>query len=201
MFSYLEGKIAYRKTDHFVLDVNGLGFRINCSATMLLRIPPQGERTRIYTYMALREDNVSLYGFPTPEELAMFEMLLSVSGIGPKVAGAIVGTLEPSTFALGVISSDVALLASVKGLGKKGAERIIVELKDKIKGIHADPGASSIAAALTGNDSGPVYNEACSALSVLGYTPSEANQAVSRIFRPDMTIENVIKAALKELLR
>ncbi|MHB1453598.1 MAG: Holliday junction branch migration protein RuvA [Saccharofermentanales bacterium] len=202
MFSYLEGKIAYKKTDHFVIDVNGLGFRINCSASMLSRIPSQGERTLVYTYMVLREDLVALYGFPTQEELAMFEMLLTVSGVGPKVAGAMVGTLEPSAFALAVISSDIALLSSVKGLGKKGAERIIVELKDKMKGMTSVNGKSLFTPAHAGTgEAGSKFNEACSAMAVLGYTPSEANQAVSAVFDQNISLENIIKAALKELLR
>lgn len=202
MFSYLEGKIAYKKTDHFVIDVNGLGFRINCSSAMLSRIPAQGERTLVYTYMVIREDMVALYGFPTQEELSMFEMLLTVSGVGPKVAGAMVGTLEPPAFALAVISSDIALLSSVKGLGKKGAERIIVELKDKMKGMTSVGGKSLFTPAQTENgEAGSKFNEACSAMAVLGYTPSEANQAVSAVFDQNLSLENIIKSALKELLR
>lgn len=202
MFSYLEGRIAYKKTDHFVIDVNGLGFRINCSSAMLSRIPAQGECTLVYTYMVIREDMVALYGFPTQEELSMFEMLLTVSGVGPKVAGAMVGTLEPPAFALAVISSDIALLSSVKGLGKKGAERIIVELKDKMKSMTSDRGKSLFTPAQTGiGETGSKFNEACSAMAVLGYTPSEANQAVSAVFDQNLSLENIIKAALKELLR
>jgi Holliday junction DNA helicase RuvA len=202
MFSYLEGKIAYKKTDHFVIDVNGLGFRINCASSMLSRIPAQGERTLVYTYMVIREDMVALYGFPTPEELSVFEMLLTVSGVGPKVAGAIVGTLEPTSFALAVISSDIALLSSVKGLGKKGAERIIVELRDQMKGVSFDGGKSSFSAAGGSRpEAGSKLNEPCSAMAVLGYSPSEANRAISAVFDPDLPIEAIIKAALKELLR
>lgn len=111
------------------------------------------------------------------------------------------GTLEPSTFALAVISSDIALLSSVKGLGKRGAERIIVELKDKMKGVAFDGGKSSSMPVSAGGAETGKFNEACSAMAVLGYTPSEANKAISAVFDPNLSLENIIKAALKELLR
>ncbi len=202
MFAYLEGTIAYKKADHFALDVNGLGFAIRCSSAMLARIPAQGERARIYTYMAVREDNVSIYGFPTLEEHAMFVMLLTVSGVGPKLAAAIAGTLEPSAFALAVISSDIALLSSVKGLGRKGAEKIVVELKDKIKGIRFDGSKAPAAPGeLPEPAAGAKFAEACTAMTVLGYTPAEAHRAVSAAYAPDAPLEVIIKSALRELLQ
>ena len=121
MLSFLKGKIAYKKSDHFVIDINGIGFRINSVLALTAKLPEAGHEVLVYTYMVVREDMIALYGFLSQEELAVFEMLLGVSGVGPKLAGAIAGTLEPSVFAVAVISSDTELLSSVKGLGKIGA--------------------------------------------------------------------------------
>ena len=203
MFSFLKGRIAYKKSDHFVLDVNGLGFRINSVLPLISRLPDSSQDVIIYTYMVVREDMVAMYGFPTQEELAVFEMLLGVSGVGPKLAGAISGTLEPSVFAVAVVSSDIALLSSVKGLGKKGAERIVVELKDKIKGASFENvstrnlAGDNIFSSETGRSK---YNEACSALVVLGYSANEANSAVTAVYNDEIGVEQIIKLALKELI-
>ncbi len=203
MFSYLKGKITYKKNDHFVIDVNGMGFRINSVLPLTARLPEQGQEALIYTYMVVREDMVALYGFPSQEELAVFEMLLGVSGVGPKLAGAISGSLEPSVFAFAVVSSDIALLSSVKGLGKKGAERIVVELKDKIKGTtleNAFPGNKEINGKGKDSPARTKFSEACSALVVLGYSAGEANRAVTSVFDDAAEIETIIKLALKELI-
>lgn len=201
MFSYLKGIVSFKKSEYFVLDVNGIGFKINCSPGMLARVPARGEETIIHTYMVVREDMTALYGFITQDELSMFEMLLGVTGVGPKLAGSITGSLEPSLFAMAVLNADVSLLSSVKGLGKKGAERIIVELKDKIKGSSFEPPDSGGASVLrSGAAEDSKYKEACSALVVLGYSSSDAASVVSKVYEQDLSLENIIKAALKELI-
>lgn len=202
MFAFLNGTIAFKQIDYFVLDVNGVGYKIFCAPAMLARIPAQGTHAKIYTYMVVREDMISLYGFPTPEEQSMFEMLLSVSGVGPKAAALVTAGIEPSRFALAVLSSDTALISSVKGIGKKGAERIILELKDKLKGMTFDN--ESISQSITtGNrlETNSKFSEACSALVVLGYSATEANQVVSKVYSDSMGIETIIKEALKQLIR
>lgn len=202
MYAYLSGSIAYKQMDYFVLDVQGIGYKIFCAPALLARIPSQGEKAKVFTHMVVREDLIALYGFPSQEELSMFEMLLTVSGIGPKVASAIAANIEPSRFAMAILSSDTTLISSVKGVGKKGAERIILELKDKLKGIaFQDEGRINVAA----SGGKPVivtkYAEACSAMIVLGYSAYESNQAVMKVFKDELPIETIIKSALKELIR
>jgi Holliday junction DNA helicase RuvA len=201
VYAYLNGKISYKRSDFFVIDVNGVGYKVFCANPLLARIPPQGEDFKVFTHLIVREDVMALYGFTNQEELLMFELLLTVSGIGPKVAGLLVGNIEPTRFAMAVLSSDTALISEVKGIGKKGAERIVLELKDKLKGISFENESS------VGKDSitrqtpyGGKYSEACSALAVLGYTATEANIAVRKVFNDEMEIENIIKAALRELM-
>ena len=202
MYAYLSGVIAYKQTDYFVLDVQGVGYKIFSAAAMLARIPLQGDKAKIFTHMVVREDLIALYGFPTQEELSMFEMLLAVSGIGPKVASGIVASIEPTRFAMAVLSSDTALVSSVKGVGKKGAERIILELKDKLKGIDfREEGKSGIHLSGGAQPTGSKYAEACSALVVLGYSAYESNQIVTRVFRDELAVEEILKLALKELVR
>ncbi len=203
MYAYLSGVVAYKQTDYFVLDVQGVGYKIFSAAAMLARIPLQGEKAKIFTHMVVREDLIALYGFPTQEELSMFEMLLSVSGIGPKVASGIVAGIEPTRFAMAILASDTALISSVKGVGKKGAERIILELKDKLKGIDfREEGKIFGAKAYTGTQPGDSkYAEACSALVVLGYSVYESNQTVTRVFRDELAVEEILRLSLKELVR
>ncbi|MHB1484811.1 MAG: Holliday junction branch migration protein RuvA [Saccharofermentanales bacterium] len=202
MYAFLNGIIAYKKADNFVIDVNGIGYKIFCAPALLDRIPSQGEQAKVYTYMVVREDAISLYGFPTQDELSMFEMLLTVSGIGPKVAGTVAAHIEPSRFAMAILASDVGLISSVKGVGKKGAERIILELKDKLKGISFNDDSRTGVAATTGIRPGAAkYSEACSALVVLGYSANEANKVITRVYNEKDGIEDIIKSALRELLR
>ena len=204
MYAYLNGTIAYKQMDFFVLDVLGVGYKIFCAPVLLARIPAQGEKAKVFTHMVVREDLIALYGFPTQEELSMFELLLSVSGIGPKVAGAIAATIEPAQFALAVLTSDIATISSVKGVGKKGAERVILELKDKLKGVVFQDEGKTGTVAPKGSKSAAAstkYSEACSALVVLGYSAFESNQAVSTVYRDERALEDIIKLALKELIR
>ncbi len=202
MYAYLNGTVAFKQISYFVLDVQGVGFKIFCASSLLARIPVAGEKAKVFTHMVVREDLIALYGFPSQEELSMFEMLLSVSGIGPKVASAIASDIEPTRFAMAVLSSDISMISSVKGVGKKGAERIILELKDKLKGIAFPEAGTTInisgKASLNSNSK---YSEACSALVVLGYSAYEANLAVSKAYRDEIGIEDIIKLALKELIR
>lgn len=202
MYAFLNGVISYKKSDSFVIEVNGVGYKIFCAPALLDRIPSQGEQAKVYTYMVVREDAISLYGFPTQDELSMFEMLLAVSGIGPKVAGTIAAHIEPTRFAMAILASDIGLISSVKGVGKKGAERIILELKDKLKGMaFSDESRAGEIASTVNKPIAAKYSEACSALVVLGYSANESNKVVAKVFNENDGIEDIIKSALKELLR
>ncbi|NLC84822.1 MAG: Holliday junction branch migration protein RuvA, partial [Ruminococcaceae bacterium] len=154
-----------------------------------------------FTHLHVREDMLMLYGFPTQEDRSMFELLITVSGIGPKVASAMVGTLSPGEFALAVITGDIKTITRVRGVGRKGAERLILELKDKIKGAEGiDPttlDGSDIAAGRPHSR----QQEAISALMVLGYSSGEASQAIKAVDDGNQELEELIKLGLRQLMK
>ena len=133
MYSYIKGIIELKFNDFIVVDVNGIGFKIYMSQTAINNLPEIGEQVKIFTHMQVREDDISLFGFNTQEELRMFELLIGVSGIGAKSAISMLSNIEPSSFAIAVISDDVDRLTKLPGIGKKTAQRVILELKDKLK--------------------------------------------------------------------
>jgi Holliday junction DNA helicase RuvA len=201
LFAYIRGRLDYKNNDFLIVESNGVGYRIFTSLSTIAGIGEVGGEVKVYTYLYVREDNISLYGFVNQEELNVFELLISVSGVGPKAAISVLSAISPSRFSLAVITDDIKTLTKAQGIGKKIAQRIILELKDKINkeqltsniGIEADIGTSG------GDDS--KVSEAISALMVLGYTPAEANKAVSAVYTEDMDIETIIKNALKGLAR
>lgn len=199
MYAYIRGKIVSRQLDGLVIENNGIGYHIQAAPALLERFPARGEDAVIHTHLYVREDIQALYGFPTAEELNMFELLMTVSGIGPKVASAIVGAMAPSRFALAVITSDIKTLTSIKGIGRKGAERLILELRDKLKGAEMPEGfevADNQAPVVQG-----LQSEAINALMVLGYSGPEAARAVAAAFKPDCGLEDLIRLALRQMVR
>ncbi len=208
MYAYIRGKVMTKTMDSLVLDNHGIGYRLLASAGVLERFPAAGEEATAFTHLYVREDTFALYGFPSLEDVGLFELLLTVSGIGPKVASLVVGAVSPSEFALAVITGDTRTLTNVKGIGKKGAERIILELKDKLKGTDWG-GDSAVTGGKLGLGSvgggvaapqGP-QNEAISAMVVLGYSGVEASKAVQAVFAPEKTVEELIRLALRQLVR
>ena len=168
------------------------------SATAINEIGETGKEVKVHTHYYVREDNISLYGFNTQEELKMFELLLSVSGIGAKSAITMLSEIKPSSFALAVISDDVKALTKIPGIGAKSAQRIILELKDKLKteqAISKDV-APEIKTAIVNDNK---VDEAMSALQVLGYNKREIEKAFEVIEMTDATVEDIIKKALKVL--
>ena len=133
MYAYLKGSLEIKTKGYIVIDVGGIGYKVFMSETAIERLEEIGSIIKVHTYLRVREDDMSLYGFNTNEELRMFELLLSVSGIGAKSAISILSNITPSSFALAVISNDVAKIKSLPGIGPKTAQRIILELKDKLK--------------------------------------------------------------------
>jgi Holliday junction DNA helicase RuvA len=203
MYAYIRGEIISKKEEFLVVENAGIGYKIFCHPPMQDRFGKTGDKTQVYTYLYVREDTFALYGFPTQEEHDMFILLLQVSGIGPKVALAIVAQVSPSEFALSVITGDVKRLTQVKGVGKKGAERLILELKDKLKGFAfaATDNEGGVDDLIMTTNSGSVrVNEAMSAMIVLGYSPVDARKAVMSVFSDDLSVEEVIRKALKALL-
>ena len=198
MFEYLNGKLAYKGLDYCVIDVGGVGFRVNTTASVASRIGNTGETVTLYTHLNVKEDELSLFGFASREELSSFEMLLGVSGVGPKVALAILNTLSPSDFSLAVAKGDFKAIAKSKGVGPKLAQRIILELKDKVAKDIQTAGADS------GEDFEPipqgfVAGDAISALMVLGYSSKEASDSVRKVFKDGMTLEETVRLALRNV--
>jgi len=202
MYAYIKGTIAARQMDRLVVENQGVGYLVHAAPELLERFGAVGRETTVYTHLYVREDIFMLYGFPTQEDRSMFELLITVSGIGPKVASAMVGGLSPSDFALAVITGDVKALTRVRGVGKKGAERLILELKDKLKGVEGAERAGLTSGDLTGAPADhSIQSEAISALMVLGYSPSEAMKAIKAVDDGGQSLESLIRLGLRQLMR
>lgn len=197
MIAYLKGIIDIKRQDYVVIDVHGVGYKIFMPEGAIQNLEVDSE-AKIYTFMRVREDDVSLYGFLNVEELAMFELLISVGGIGAKSAVGILSNIAPSKFALAVITDDVTTLKKLPGIGAKTAQRIILELKDKIKTQEATEQESEIKQKIEVSDSA---KDAIEALQVLGYTCREVEEAISKIGDSNLTTEEIIKQGLKYLGR
>ena len=133
MFAYIKGSLEMKSSGYIVIDINGLGYKIFMSQNNIDSIGELHNIIKVFTYVKVREDDISIFGFKTQEELKMFELLISVSGVGAKSALVMLSCIEPSDFAIAVISNDVKVLTKVPGIGNKSAQRIILELKDKLK--------------------------------------------------------------------
>ena len=197
MISYIKGNLEAKNLDNVVIDVGGIGYKIFMSINSIERIGEIGTIVKVHTYMRVREDDISLYGFCTNEELRMFEQLIGVSGVGAKSALTILSNISPSSFALAIISGDVNTLKSLPGIGAKSAQRMILELKDKMKTQDAVEMVQTPPAAKGGK--ADARSEAISALMVLGYGNLEARKAVSGVYEDGFSVEELIKRALKAL--
>lgn len=202
MYAYVKGTLVQKKEEFVVVETGGIGYRIFCIPPMQDRIGKIGDTVCVFTYLYVREDTFALYGFPSQEDHDMFVMLLQVSGIGPKVALAITAQVQPSQFALAVITGDLKRLTQVKGVGKKGAERLILELKDKLKGFAFEGSGSSggLDAEVDLPADSVLMQEAMSAMVVLGYSAQEARKAVSASYKEGMQVEELIRLALRALV-
>jgi holliday junction DNA helicase RuvA len=192
----VEGVVGAISADSLVIEVGGIGYRI-FAAPAIISTATAGGRLKLHTYHLVREDQQALYGFRTSEELGFFNLLLTVNSVGPKVALAIVGSRPVADLQLAIMTADQALLVAIPGIGKKLAERIIFELKEKVA-------AAGIAASAAGVGPGAAESEVVAALQALGYSQGEAREA-SRAALADATIggtlEDRVKAALRTLLR
>jgi len=201
LFAYIKGMLEYKHNDYIVVEASGIGYKIYTSLSTIQNIEPIGKEVKVYTYLYVREDVMSLYGFLTQEELGMFELLLGVSGVGPKAALSVISSMSPSKFGLAVITDDFKSLTKAQGVGSKMAQRIILELKDKIKKMELIGNYSDKDETVNEKENNSRFSEAISALVVLGYTASEASKAVAAVYKEDMDLESVIKNALKTLAR
>ena len=194
MFAYIKGKLAIKSTDYVVIDVGGVGYKIFAPISTINKLGEIGSEAMVHTHYHVREDNISLYGFATAEELRMFELLIGVSGVGAKSANTILANISPSKFALSVITNDVKELTKLPGIGAKSAQRIILELKDKLKTEESISAGDVITETIqVGNDN---LSEAIAALQVLGYPQREAAKAVASVNAEGLSVEDIIKKAL-----
>lgn len=198
MFSYIKGKLVSKLVNYIIVEVGGIGFKIFMSTSSISKLN-ENEEVKIHTYMQVKEDDISLYGFITSEELRMFELLISVSGVGAKSAITMLSSITPSSFALAIISNDIKSLTKIPGIGNKTAQRIVLELKDKLKTEESisNDNEEIIIAIKDDNKS----SEAIQALKVLGYTNSEIEKVLGKIDTNSMTVEDIIRTALINLGR
>lgn len=197
MFSYIKGNLEVKNLNYVVIDVNGIGFKIFMSESAIQRLEETGNTVKIYTHMNVKEDDLSLYGFITSEELRMFELLIGVSGVGAKSAISMLSSITPSKFALAVISNDVKTLTKIPGIGPKSAQRIILELKDKLKTEEAiQTDNIELKTSIVENNK---LEEAVQALKVLGYTRQEIESVLAKIEVNTLTVEDIIRKALSFL--
>ncbi len=194
MFSYLKGTYEARMLDYIILDVHDVGYKIYMSENSMKNIGEIGNSIKVYTYLKVREDDVSLYGFSSAEELRMFEMLISVSGIGAKSAIGILSNIEPSAFAMAVVSDDITILKKLPGIGAKSAQRIILELKDKLKDISIDVAEIETISAMTNKNE--YIEDMVSALQVLGYPRKDIQDIMPKMDTENKNLEDLIKDAL-----
>ena len=200
MFAYLEGVIAGKGLNELILDVSGIGWQISCSQNTVMKAPANGQPFRVYTILSVREDGVELYGFSSPEEKAMFRRLTAVSGIGPKSAIGILGSLSLKDLTRAILEGDVTALSRAPGVGKKTAQRMALELKGKVtdeelKQILGDEEAATI----QHTQASDTVTEVIEALQSLGYSAQEAKAALARIpVRPEEASE-LLRLALKNM--
>lgn len=206
MLAYIKGKLEMKMTGYVVIDVGGLGYKVFMSDNGIEKLGNIGDAVKVHTYYKVREDDISIFGFNTLEELKMFELLLGVSGVGAKTALAMLAACEPSDFALAVISEDVKTLTAMPGIGAKSAQRIILELKDKLKKEQQIQELTKATKDEKTNvqkaaDINNKVSEAIAALQVLGYNKKEIEKALEKIEKVDLSVEELIRKGLSILGR
>jgi len=199
MIASLTGRLTRKATDSLVVDVAGVGYQVFVPLSTYYGIPAQGEEVSLHIYTHVREDALTLFGFLNPAEKDAFIQLLSVSGIGPKLALAVLSSLSVEDLVCAISGSDDSRLCSIPGIGKKTAARLVLELKDRMKNISVDAASSTSSAGSGSRDT----DDAVSALMNLGYKKPAAEEAVKRTIagRSGMALETVIREALRELVK
>lgn len=192
LISYIKGIITYKTNTFVVVECNGIGYKIFVSSATLSSLN-ENETIMIYTFMNVKEDDISLFGFLTQQEQTIFHQLLSVSGIGPKGALAFLSEMTPEEIVIAILSEDIKTLSKAPGIGKKTAQRLILELKDKVK-------TEEISQQTSQKDTSEKW-EAVEALTSLGYSRSEAVQAVNACYKEGLSVEETLKLSFKKLTK
>ena len=197
MIAFINGILDMKLNNFVVIDVAGVGYKVFMSEAAIDKLGEVGEKVKIYTHHHVREDDISLYGFLTLEELNMFELLISVSGVGAKSALSILANIEPSAFALAVVSNDTSKLVRIPGVGAKSAARIVLELKDKLKNKELVENKKESVKKDTTNEED--LDEAISALQVLGYNRRDIEKVFEKLDISGLKLEEIIKLGLKHI--
>ena len=201
MYAYIKGELAEKNIDHIVVEAGGIGYLIYVPAQSIDYLPDEGDQIKVYTYLYIREDAMVLYGFLTKDDLEIFKMLITVSGIGPKGGLGILSTLSADDLRFAILSGDSKTISKAPGIGAKTAQRVIIDLKDKMSLEEAfekklDNNADGVQKTLHSS----IKNDAVMALSALGYSSAESLKAVSKVdITDDMDVEDVLKLALKNM--
>ena len=191
MYAYIKGELAEKNIDSIVVEAAGVGYLIYIPTQYFDMLPDEGEDVKIYTYLCVREDAMILYGFLSKDDLEIFKLLITVSGIGPKGGLAILSTLPADDLRFAILSGDSKAISKAPGIGAKTAQRVILDLKDKLS-LEASGAAVSM--------NSTVKNDAVMALNALGYSSTESLKAVSKVdITADMDVEDVLKLALKNM--
>ena len=205
MIAQLKGTLADKGLDAVVVDVGGVGYAVSISFNTLAVLPPVGQPVRLYTYLQVREDALQLFGFATPEERRAFELCIAVSGIGPKIALSVLSGLDPRGLAKVITEGDLNRLKRVPGIGAKTAERLVLELRDKVDriGVSAEVGAPRGEVRVKGRAGGGIEGDVATALCNLGYKPADADRAAETALKeePGASVEAVLRRALRLLQR
>ncbi|PTU72772.1 Holliday junction branch migration protein RuvA [Pseudomonas mangrovi] len=201
MIGRLRGTLAEKQPPHVILDVNGIGYELEVPMSTLYRLPPVGEALLLHTHLVVREDAQLLYGFFEKRERELFRELIRLNGVGPKLALALMSGLEVDELVRCVQAQDTSALVKVPGVGKKTAERLLVELKDRFKAWETVPGMLPLAVEPGGAQAvSSAENDAVSALVSLGYKPQEASRAVAAVKGEGLSSEELIRSALKGMI-
>ncbi len=205
MIAYVNGILESIEEGNAVVDVNGIGYNVNISGSTMDRMPGIGEAVKLYTYTNVKEDAFTLFGFLSKDELNLFKMLITVNGIGPKGGLSILSVMTPDDLRFAIMAGDSKSISAAPGIGKKTAERITLELRDKIKVTEDDMLGNSVAASFLGESDGinPARDEAVAALVALGYNSTDSMKAVRKVLAESPAAgddtEALLKLALKEM--
>lgn len=194
MYAHIEGNVAEKTPESVVIDAGGVGYEMSVSSSTLSNCPAVGERVKLYAYLCVREDAMELFGFSTREEKKMFLRLIGVSGIGPKTALGVLSALSVRDLSVALVTGDAQALARAPGIGKKTAQRLVLELKDKVSNEEL---TSSGVSAPAQTASSSAEGEAIEALMALGYPASEAAKAVSKVAGQADTPDEILRLALR----
>ncbi|TBU91655.1 Holliday junction branch migration protein RuvA [Stutzerimonas kirkiae] len=201
MIGRLRGNLAEKQPPHLILDVNGVGYEVEVPMTTLYRLPAVGEAVTLHTHLVVREDAHLLYGFAEKRERELFRELIRLNGVGPKLALALMSGLEVDELVRCVQAQDTSVLVKIPGVGKKTAERLLVELKDRFKAWESIPAISGLVVEPRADAAvSSAENDALSALVALGFKPQEASRAVAAIQEKDLSSEELIRRALKGMV-